>query len=93
MTAHEFIGSMTIAMLRLGFEASMGANQNMICFENKKGNKSYLHNHDDHITLQTYKVTNSAHPELSVSNLCYSERVINTFINMVKLKLNLVDSN
>jgi len=93
MTAHEFIGSMTIAMLQLGFNASMGDNQDIIVFENKKGNKSYLHNHDDHITLQTYKVTKSAHPELSVSNLCYSERVIKTFTNMVKLKLNLADSN
>jgi hypothetical protein len=66
MTAHEFMGSMTIAMLRLGFEASMSFNQDMITFENKKGNKSYLHNHQTNITLQTFKITKSAHPELKV---------------------------
>jgi len=91
MTAHGFMGSMTLAMMKIGFEASMGFNKDMVCFENKKGNKAYLHNHQTHVTLNTYKVTKSAHPELKVSDLCYSEKVVDTFVNMVKLKLNLVD--
>lgn len=88
-TANEFMGAMTLAMLALGFEASMGLNKDMVSFENKKGNRSYLHNHKTYVTLHTYKVTKSAHPELKVSDLCFSEKIVDTFINTVKLKLGL----
>ena len=92
MTDKEFMGSMTLAMLNLGFTASMSFNKDMVTFENKKGNKSYLHNHQTYITLHTYRITASAHPELKVTDLCYSEKAVDTFINVVKTKLNLVDS-
>ncbi len=89
MTANEFMGLLTLKMLEIGFTASMSHNKDMVTFENKNGNKSYLHNHHTYITLHTYKVTRSAHPELKVSELCYSDKIIDLFINTVKTKLGL----
>ncbi len=39
MSDKEFMGAMTLAMLELGFTASMSHNKDMVCFENNKGNK------------------------------------------------------